>query len=905
MPSHQPPAPERPGSPNQPKQASAIHNPFNFGAPVPPGKFVGRWPEAEKIVNDLLNPGGHSYAVVGGRRVGKSSLLEAVQHLLVQKLNAYEPGDWIVLPLFINLKWIPAAADEQHIFGFVLRQLHKLFTSERIRRKMGLTFNPMAELNKTLLADYGKRKQATCSLDEFTEIIDDLLQQIEQAHSIMRIVLLIDEIDIFIACPWAEVLFSLLRSIIYQGLLRDEIRYVLAGSSRVIELREAGSPFFNMLKLSFLESMTDQNIAEIISWAGQPSDELTQAVISQCGGSPYLVQYLMHHLWPENHPGQVMPMTRKFCQEQYAELQVWADDIGNAGLHAYQVLAETSQWLTLEQIRAMTAGYSLEIGDSVMTRLCYHGFAIRDEAREHYHYSGELFRNWFSALPKKKRAEYMNIESFAQLKARLQQQRIANLAEEYEAVHAQMDRTLEDATRLRLGRQLDHLASEIQKLETELTGSHVRETTGATTSSMQVQLAALQAQVNQLQEQLEEEPVESQPSLLRLQLLRQDENGMTVRGVAVPGGGQPRATVPLPYTLTQLPAILKALDVGAYDPKRFKPAYVQALTDLGLLRENRLSPDFHAQVGQALYRALFAGEIGDELHQAQRASQPILCQLQFDPEDVVLTQFPWELIHDGVHFGATRKKGIAVTRSIAFAAPPPPLQLKPPLRLLLISPRPQGEDALLDQATAVQTGLAPLAEAGQVSCLSLAPRTWAALEETLYRETFDIIHFDGHGSFARECPACGAAHYPSQEQCVRCAADMRQAAPQGYLHFEDEQGQLDRVNLADTQTALADSEAQLIFLSACGSGVTHGVSVFNGIAPALIRLGTPAVVAMQASPPDGSSALFVQRFYDSLAQGMTIETAVGNGRRAIFRPLSGEPVSWFMPVIYSRHTNAG
>jgi hypothetical protein len=100
-----------------------------------------------------------------------------------------------------------------------------------------------------------------------------------------------------------------------------------------------------MLKLSFLESMADQDIAEIVSWAGNPPDEVTQAVISQCGGSPYLAQYLMHHLWPENHPGQVMPMTRKFCQEQYAELQVWADDIGNAGLHAYQVLAERLQLL--------------------------------------------------------------------------------------------------------------------------------------------------------------------------------------------------------------------------------------------------------------------------------------------------------------------------------------------------------------------------------------------------------------------------------------------------------------------------------------------------------------------------------------------------------------------------------
>jgi hypothetical protein len=116
--------------------------------------------------------------------------------------------------------------------------------------------------------------------------------------------------------------------------------------------------------------------------------------------------------------------------------------------------------------------------------------------------------------------------------------------------------------------------------------------------------------------------------------------------------------------------------VGAYDPERFKPAYAEALTDLGLLHENRLHPDFHARVGQKLYQALFAGEIGDELRQAQRSGQPILCELAFEPEDVLLAQFPWELIHDAANFCTPRARGIALTRSIAFAAPPPELAAK-------------------------------------------------------------------------------------------------------------------------------------------------------------------------------------------------------------------------------------
>ena len=53
-------------------------NPFNFGTPVNPQKLIGRWEQIEAVANDLINAGGHSHAVVGGRRFGKSSFLDAL-----------------------------------------------------------------------------------------------------------------------------------------------------------------------------------------------------------------------------------------------------------------------------------------------------------------------------------------------------------------------------------------------------------------------------------------------------------------------------------------------------------------------------------------------------------------------------------------------------------------------------------------------------------------------------------------------------------------------------------------------------------------------------------------------------------------------------------------------------------
>jgi CHAT domain-containing protein len=96
---------------------------------------------------------------------------------------------------------------------------------------------------------------------------------------------------------------------------------------------------------------------------------------------------------------------------------------------------------------------------------------------------------------------------------------------------------------------------------------------------------------------------------------------------------------------------------------------------------------------------------------------------------------------------------------------------------------------------------------------------------------------------------------------------------------------------------LANSGTRLVFLSACQTGVAQGASIFNGIAPGLIEIGIPAVVAMQGSPPDKQSARFAGRFYASLAKGRRVPEAVNDGRRAIYR---AKPVSWYMPVTYLR-----
>src|SRR5579864_6516874 len=101
-------------------------NPFNFGNPVPPHKMVGRWNQVEAIAHDLTNYGGHSRIVIGGRRFGKSSFLEAVQYFLLKQIEQRKEGDWYVFPVLINLQRLIRHSPEG-VFGLIVNTLYQCF----------------------------------------------------------------------------------------------------------------------------------------------------------------------------------------------------------------------------------------------------------------------------------------------------------------------------------------------------------------------------------------------------------------------------------------------------------------------------------------------------------------------------------------------------------------------------------------------------------------------------------------------------------------------------------------------------------------------------------------------------------------------------------------------------------
>ncbi|HEY0601322.1 MAG TPA: CHAT domain-containing protein [Herpetosiphonaceae bacterium] len=128
------------------------------------------------------------------------------------------------------------------------------------------------------------------------------------------------------------------------------------------------------------------------------------------------------------------------------------------------------------------------------------------------------------------------------------------------------------------------------------------------------------------------------------------------------------------------------------------------------------------------------------------------------------------------------------------------------------------------------------------------------------------------------------------------------------LLFTHQDGLVHRVSAFDLAPTLTLAPSlQLVVLQACYSGsiplLDHAHSddrpersALESIALSLVRQGIPAVIAMQGPVGQEAAGVFVQRLYEVLAEGGSLERAVAVGRIAM--QATSAWIDWSLPVVY-------
>ncbi len=287
--------------------------------------------------------------------------------------------------------------------------------------------------------------------------------------------------------------------------------------------------------------------------------------------------------------------------------------------------------------------------------------------------------------------------------------------------------------------------------------------------------------------------------------------------------------------------------------------------------------------GHALFDALFTGEVRScyAVSRREAMQQGKGLRLKLRIQSPKLAALPWEFLYDPSQAEyVCLSSNTPIVRYLELPQPPQPLTVVTPLRILGMITSPKNL-AVLDverEKQRVEKATEDLRAHGLVQLIWLPGQTWQALQRAVRRGTWHIFHFIGHGGFDS-------------------------SADEGLIALEDDEGQAHLLSATHLGRLLTDHyPLRLVILNACEGARGSGHDVFSSTAAILVRRGIPAVLAMQYAITDQAAIELSRAFYEALADGMPVDAAVGEARKAISLGI-GNTLEWGTPVLHMRSPN--
>ncbi|MCB0294460.1 MAG: tetratricopeptide repeat protein, partial [Calditrichaeota bacterium] len=265
-----------------------------------------------------------------------------------------------------------------------------------------------------------------------------------------------------------------------------------------------------------------------------------------------------------------------------------------------------------------------------------------------------------------------------------------------------------------------------------------------------------------------------------------------------------------------------------------------------------------------------------------------------------LLSLPWELLHDEGGYLSQGAQEVRVRRRLPKRKPTPKIKADLPIRVLLITSRPEVTEAgdpvsYIDHRSSALPLTAAVENLGEglVKVDLLHPPTFPALKDALRRareagDPYEIVHFDGHGVYDRRV-GLGAL----------CFEDPRDQEKLGKRRMQ-------LVHATGLAAELRAYGVPLIYLDACQSAQATADPMAS-VAAKLLEEGTSSVVAMSHSVLVETARRFVEPFYRALAEGRRVGDAMLAGQAALFGDTFRFKImgagdlrlqDWFVPVLF-------
>jgi hypothetical protein len=371
-----------------------MHNPYNYHVSVrDDAMFFGREEILERLVSGLSAPVPLSAAIFGGRRCGKTSLLNKLVRLLNGDLQA--AGERAFVPCSLDLQRGRPLASSDDFFLWVLEELGETWELRR-----GLERGLVVEALHTCYRDEAGRGPVDAFVRAF--------RSLDTGGDRIRQVILIDESEHILTVEWGEDLRPNLRILLSNSPIAEDVALVMAGSTQMYtKVTERDSPLENILDRYPLPTLSRE---ATLALACRPNgdrlpEEAAEEVWRQTGGQPCMAQYVLHELWNE-FGGELEEATVEDVQDmaetfddRTRHLTAWARILGQTGNALYRFMVEQGAPVAYSEVRQHFPELTGMVLQGTLDALHYHGL-IHCHGRGRrcrYQVAGQMYRDWLLA----------------------------------------------------------------------------------------------------------------------------------------------------------------------------------------------------------------------------------------------------------------------------------------------------------------------------------------------------------------------------------------------------------------------------------------------------------------------------------------------------------------------------
>jgi CHAT domain-containing protein/FixJ family two-component response regulator len=167
-----------------------------------------------------------------------------------------------------------------------------------------------------------------------------------------------------------------------------------------------------------------------------------------------------------------------------------------------------------------------------------------------------------------------------------------------------------------------------------------------------------------------------------------------------------------------------------------------------------------------------------------------------------------------------------------------------------------------------------------VTIIPTEQATYNRVRKEIGKPNYDIIHYAGHGQFEKDSPEQSKLYFWSKE---------------------NKQGSIEVMSASELKIHLENSQARLLYLSACYGTATADVELlldddFLGLADAAVKAGVPSVIGYRWPVSDIGAKNLATKFYESLFEQGNPQVALLNARRDV-AGLNRDDPAWLSPIM--------